>query len=92
MTRRRIVPSVNTICQLAPIFSSYLYHIVYSVSEVLPEVIMTACAKCTPLQKKFTKKAFDAFKTSLPDRHAALKQKYDPRNKYYNAFEKAVAN
>ncbi|KOB51838.1 Chemosensory protein 15 [Operophtera brumata] len=51
----------------------------------------TACEKCTPLQKKFTKKAFDAFKTSLPESHAELKRKYDPRNMYYDTFETAIA-
>lgn len=66
------------------------YYIVF-VSETLPEVIRTACAKCTPLQKKFTKRAFDAFKTMLPVSHDALKKKYDPRNKYYDAFEQAIA-
>ncbi|KOB75937.1 Chemosensory protein 15 [Operophtera brumata] len=59
--------------------------------KVLPEVIRTACEKCTPLQKKFTKKAFDAFKMSLPESHAELKMKYDPRNMYYDAFETAIA-
>nr|UNG39404.1 chemosensory protein 10 [Apocheima cinerarius] len=60
--------------------------------QVLPEVISTACKKCTPLQKRFTKKAFNAFKTTLPEMHQELKKKYDPQNKYYDAFEKAIAS
>nr|ALS03832.1 chemosensory protein 7 [Ectropis obliqua] len=60
--------------------------------QVLPEVITTACKKCTPLQKRFTYKAFNAFKTMLPDLHQDLREKYDPQNKYYDEFEKVTSS
>lgn len=58
---------------------------------VLPEIVATSCAKCTPIQRSFINKAFTAFKKYLPQSHEDLRKKLDPDDKYYEAFEKAVA-
>ncbi|CAG9795806.1 unnamed protein product [Diatraea saccharalis] len=58
----------------------------------LPEIIITRCGKCTPAQKSFARRTFDAFKRELPEQHAELKKLLDPNNKYYDSFEKAVAS
>ncbi|KAG6454413.1 hypothetical protein O3G_MSEX008691 [Manduca sexta] len=60
--------------------------------QIIPEVIVTACGKCTPNQKRFARKTFNAFKRNFPESHAELRQKFDPENKYYDAFEKVIAN
>ncbi|KAM3963369.1 chemosensory protein 15 [Aphomia sociella] len=59
---------------------------------VLPEVVVTSCAKCTPSQKNFARKTFDAFKRLMPEDHEELKKKIDPSNKFYESFEKAVSD
>lgn len=68
--------------------NQYLLHVF---SEVLPEVITTACKKCTPQQIRLTRKAFKAFATMLPDMFDEFKRKYDPQNKYYDSLKKAIA-
>lgn len=60
--------------------------------QVLPEVITTACAKCTTSQKRFSRKTFDAFNRYFPESVAELRQKLDPQDKYYKSFEKAISS
>ncbi|XP_031765796.1 allergen Tha p 1 isoform X2 [Galleria mellonella] len=59
--------------------------------SVLPELITTSCAKCTPSQKNFARKTFDAFKKFLPNEYDELKKKIDPTNIYIDSFEKAIS-
>ncbi|KAL0820547.1 hypothetical protein ABMA28_006398 [Loxostege sticticalis] len=58
----------------------------------LPEVVATGCSKCTPAQRSFARRTFGAFKRLLPAQHEELKKLLDPNNKYYDTFEKAIAN
>lgn len=58
----------------------------------MPEVITTACAKCTPTQKRFARKTFNAFRRYFPETLMELRRKFDPESKYYDAFEKVITN
>ncbi|KAJ0174095.1 hypothetical protein K1T71_010241 [Dendrolimus kikuchii] len=60
--------------------------------QVLPEVVTTACGKCTTSQKRLSRKTFNAFKRYFPETFAELKKKLDPQDKYYTAFEKAISS
>ncbi|XP_073953866.1 ejaculatory bulb-specific protein 3-like [Choristoneura fumiferana] len=60
--------------------------------RVLPEIIVTGCAKCSPSQRRFARRTFEAFKQYLPDGHTELKTRLDPSHKYYDNFEKKIAN
>ncbi|XP_062529820.1 chemosensory protein 15 isoform X1 [Bombyx mori] len=60
--------------------------------QVMPEVITTACAKCTPTQKRFARKTFNAFRRYFPETLMELRRKFDPESKYYDAFEKVITN
>ncbi|KAL4715042.1 hypothetical protein ACJJTC_003193 [Scirpophaga incertulas] len=58
----------------------------------LPEVIITGCGKCTPAQRSFARRTFAAFRKQLPVQHALLKKHLDPQSKYFDKFERAIAN
>ncbi|KAI5643014.1 insect pheromone-binding family, a10/OS-D domain-containing protein [Phthorimaea operculella] len=58
--------------------------------NLLPEVVRTSCAKCSPRQKVFTRKVVNAFYAYHPSEFAELKKKLDPENKYFDNFEKAL--
>ncbi|XP_063626807.1 ejaculatory bulb-specific protein 3-like [Cydia splendana] len=60
--------------------------------RVLPELVATGCAKCTPSQRRFAKRTFAAFKRDLPESHAELKKKIDPTNQNYDNFERKIAD
>ncbi|XP_052743901.1 allergen Tha p 1-like [Bicyclus anynana] len=58
---------------------------------IIPEVIRTACVKCSPSQKRLARRTFEAFRKHVPDGYAELRQRLDPQNKYYARFELAVS-
>ncbi|XP_026320763.1 ejaculatory bulb-specific protein 3-like [Hyposmocoma kahamanoa] len=60
--------------------------------RLLPEVVKTRCQKCSPRQRRFARKVIDAFNKYLPSSHDDLKKKLDPEKKYYEAFEKSLAD
>ncbi|KAH9642515.1 hypothetical protein HF086_008925 [Spodoptera exigua] len=60
--------------------------------QILPEAVQTACKKCTPSQRRLARKTFNAFKGYFPETHEELRKKLDPKNKYYEAFEKAISS
>ncbi|CAH2089586.1 unnamed protein product [Euphydryas editha] len=59
--------------------------------SVLPEIVKTACSKCSPSQKRFAGRSFEAFRRYLPEKYEELKQKLDPKNSYYATFESVVS-
>ncbi|XP_045452742.1 allergen Tha p 1-like [Melitaea cinxia] len=59
--------------------------------SVLPEVVKTACSKCSPMQKRFAGRTFQAFKRYLPEKHEELKHKLDPKNTYFANFESVIS-
>ncbi|CAB3231667.1 unnamed protein product [Arctia plantaginis] len=56
----------------------------------LPEIVVTACKKCSPSQRRLARKSFNAFRQNFPESYQQLMTKLDPKNKYYEAFEKAI--
>lgn len=58
---------------------------------VLPEIVRTACSKCSPSQKRFARRTFEAFQRYSPESHSELKKKLDPQNKYFTAFETVLS-
>nr|UXY92026.1 chemosensory protein [Spodoptera frugiperda] len=60
--------------------------------QILPEAVQTACKKCTQSQRRLARKTFDAFKGYFPEIHEELRKRLDPKNKYYEAFEKAISS
>ncbi|XP_075981780.1 ejaculatory bulb-specific protein 3-like isoform X1 [Anticarsia gemmatalis] len=60
--------------------------------QLLPEVVATACKRCSPSQRRLARKAFFAFRRFFPESYEELMAKLDPKNKYYEAFEKAISN
>ncbi|CAH0590224.1 unnamed protein product [Chrysodeixis includens] len=54
--------------------------------KLLPEVIATCCAKCTPIQKKNVRKTVTALSEKRPDDFKAFQAKYDPEGKYEKDF------
>nr|APY22695.1 chemosensory protein 36 [Cnaphalocrocis medinalis] len=53
--------------------------------KLLPEVISTACANCTPIQKANVRKTAKAI-SEKPDQFQEFLTKYDPDHKHEKAF------
>nr|XP_021190506.2 ejaculatory bulb-specific protein 3 isoform X1 [Helicoverpa armigera] len=60
--------------------------------QILPDAVATACEKCSPSQRRLARKTFNAIRRNFPQGYVELMSKLDPKNKYYEAFEKAIAN
>nr|WPA71052.1 chemosensory protein protein 3 [Diaphania glauculalis] len=54
--------------------------------DLLPEVIATACAKCTPIQRKSVRKTVKAITEKKPDEFKEFINKYDPDHSHEKAF------
>ncbi|XP_012549936.3 allergen Tha p 1 [Bombyx mori] len=54
--------------------------------ELLPEVIATSCAKCTPIQKTGLRKTVKALSVKRPDDFSQFRAKYDPKGEYEKQF------
>ncbi|KPJ09665.1 Putative odorant-binding protein A10 [Papilio machaon] len=59
--------------------------------QLLPEVVMSACAKCSPSQRRLARNTFEAFDKYLADSRDELKRKLDPQNVYFEKFLKAIS-
>nr|CAJ2313443.1 Odorant-binding protein A10 [Metisa plana] len=46
--------------------------------ELMPEVVMTTCGKCTPRQREILKIVMVAARKSYPELYDAFKKTYDP--------------
>lgn len=54
--------------------------------ELLPEVIATSCAKCSPIQKKHVKKTVKAIGERKPADLIEFKKIYDPNGEHEKEF------
>nr|WPO56420.1 chemosensory protein [Leucinodes orbonalis] len=54
--------------------------------KLLPEVIATACAKCTPIQKTSVRKTVKAITERKPEEFKEFIAKYDPEHKHEKEF------
>ena len=62
------------------------------VSEHLPEVISTNCAKCNSDQKKLVKKAMTKLRQIRPDGFQQILAKFDPKNQHSESFKKWIVS
>nr|ASA40083.1 chemosensory protein 22 [Helicoverpa assulta] len=54
--------------------------------KLLPEVIQTACAKCSGIQKTNVRKTVKALSDKKPDDFAKFRAKFDPKGEYEKDF------
>ncbi|XP_059060888.1 ejaculatory bulb-specific protein 3-like [Achroia grisella] len=54
--------------------------------KLLPEVIATACAKCSPIQRQHVRKTVKALSEKKPDDFKVFRTKFDPKGDYEAAF------
>nr|AYC12350.1 chemosensory protein 5 [Clostera restitura] len=54
--------------------------------KLVPEVIATSCAKCTPIQRQNVRKTVKALSEKKPDDFAEFRAKYDPKGEYEKDF------
>ncbi|XP_048483633.1 ejaculatory bulb-specific protein 3 [Plutella xylostella] len=53
---------------------------------IFPEVVATACEKCSDLQKANVRKSVKALQDRRPEDFKALRTKYDPKGDYEEKF------
>lgn len=58
----------------------------FTILEIFPEVMATACAKCTPIQKQHVRKTVKAISEKKPAEFKEFRVKYDPKGEYEAAF------
>uniref|UniRef100_A0A8D9EW37 Ejaculatory bulb-specific protein 3 n=2 Tax=Cacopsylla melanoneura TaxID=428564 RepID=A0A8D9EW37_9HEMI len=58
--------------------------------RLIPEIINTSCAKCSPHQKYLICKVFKLILEQKPDDLQKLLAKYDPENKHYQDLIKFI--
>ncbi|CAH1640307.1 unnamed protein product [Spodoptera littoralis] len=58
--------------------------------QLLPEVIATACEKCTPIQRQNVRKTVKALSEKKPDDFVQFRAKFDPKGEYEKAFSAFV--
>ncbi|CAB3231664.1 unnamed protein product [Arctia plantaginis] len=54
--------------------------------KLIPEVIATACAKCTDIQKTNVRKTVKALTEKRPTEFDQFRAKFDPKSEYEKAF------
>ncbi|XP_075981790.1 ejaculatory bulb-specific protein 3-like [Anticarsia gemmatalis] len=54
--------------------------------KLLPEVIATSCAKCSPIQKTNVRKTVRALSEKRPEDFNQFRAKYDPKGEYEKEF------
>ncbi|XP_041983461.1 allergen Tha p 1-like [Aricia agestis] len=57
-----------------------------SYKQHYPAVIIDACNRCNPKQKKISKVYFGRLQKELPDVYHQLRKHMDPENKYFSNF------
>lgn len=55
-------------------------------SELLPEVIATACEKCSDVQKLNVRKSVKALQERKPAEFKEFREKFDPKGEYEEKF------
>ncbi|CAG9795807.1 unnamed protein product [Diatraea saccharalis] len=58
--------------------------------KLLPEVIATACGKCTPIQRQGVRKTVKAITQKKPEQFKEFIAKYDPTHEHEAAFSAFV--
>ncbi|CAF4807840.1 unnamed protein product [Pieris macdunnoughi] len=57
----------------------------------LPEIVRTACSRCSPSQKRLAQKTFEAFNLYLHDDYNTLKSRLDPENRFFGNFLRTIS-
>ncbi|KAI4485638.1 hypothetical protein M0802_012650 [Mischocyttarus mexicanus] len=57
-----------------------------SLKQILPEILVTRCARCNEFQKKIALKIFQ-MRAKKPGLWAKIQKKYDPGNNYFPNLE-----
>lgn len=55
-------------------------------TELLPEVVATACAKCTAIQRSHLRKSVKAIQEKKAAEFEEFRKKYDPKGEYETDF------
>ncbi|XP_063983020.1 ejaculatory bulb-specific protein 3-like [Diachasmimorpha longicaudata] len=63
-----------------------------SLKDVLPEVLRTSCATCSPVQKKMARKVITYIQANKPGDWNLLTAKYDPKGSYTEEIKKFLAS
>lgn len=62
-----------------------MHYVVY-LSEIIPEVIETACGKCSEIQKANVRKSVKALQDRKPSEFQEFRKKYDPKGDHIHKF------
>ncbi|XP_045777525.1 allergen Tha p 1-like isoform X2 [Maniola jurtina] len=57
---------------------------------LIPEALATKCERCTDKLKHLARGFLEALKAVLPEEYRAFRLKYDPEDRYFDDFEKAM--
>lgn len=57
------------------------------ISEILPEVLASACAKCSPGLKTNVRKTITTLKDKHPDQWQLIVNRYDPKREHAKKLE-----
>ncbi|XP_026763032.1 ejaculatory bulb-specific protein 3 [Galleria mellonella] len=63
-----------------------------TLKQAIPDIVQTACAKCTHTQKYILRRYLEELKKNLPSDYQAFRRKYDPEGTTFDALESAIAN
>lgn len=85
-------PELVWTCILGPTEFIYLFILLISISEVIPEALQTTCGKCTPKQKELIRQVIRGIMEKHPDSWKELIEKFDKDGKYRENFDKFLAD
>nr|UDM59707.1 putative chemosensory protein 14 [Corcyra cephalonica] len=63
-----------------------------TLKKAIPEIVQTACAKCTPTQKHILRRYIEELKKKLPRDYQSFRHKFDPNGTKFDELETAIAN
>ncbi|KAM3963318.1 allergen Tha p 1-like [Aphomia sociella] len=63
-----------------------------TLKRAIPEIVETACAKCTPTQKHILRRYIEELKKTLPRDYQSFRYKYDPNGTNFDSLETAIAD
>lgn len=58
---------------------------------MFPDLVATACAKCTPIQKQHIRKTVKALGKKKPEEFLEFKNKYDPTGEHVTKFSEFLS-
>lgn len=62
----------------------------FLVTELLPDAIQSDCSKCSPAQKRNSKKVINFLRARRPQDWKALTDKYDPQGLFKRRLEEGA--